>query len=380
MKVGIIEPIGGHGGLDYYDLDLCRSLVSSGVNINLYTCDETKISQNLGFIVNLFYKNIYGSRSKYQRGIHYLVGTLKSIIHAKLSHVQILHFHIFCIGYLEFINVILGRLMGFRIVFTVHDVESFDPKLSVTYLNRITHYLSNCIIVHNETCKADLIKYQGVPIGKIQVIPSGNLLNWIDQVPTQLEARGWLNISPDSKVLLFWGQIKPVKGLDILLKALNKIVQEVPGVLLIIAGKVLKDDFNKYQKIIDDYNISNYCVVRLGYIPNDEASFYFSATDLVVLPYQKIYQSAVLLMAMSYGKPVLTSDLPPMKEIITDQETGFLFSRGNIEALSNGIIKILSSNGCYQRVGLNALNMVKKRFDWNEIGLRTAKCYQSLLN
>jgi glycosyltransferase involved in cell wall biosynthesis len=174
---------------------------------------------------------------------------------------------------------------------------------------------------------------------------------------------------------LFFGQIKKVKGLDLLLKALPEVVNKHPKVLVVIAGKVWKDDYSAYRKIIEESGLQDYCIERIHYISNEEVPLYFASADLVVLPYRKIYQSGVLLMAMSYAKPVLAADLDGMREIIRDNETGFLFRQGNARALSERIQQVLQNPAEMDRIALKGYEHVRSNFSWEGIGARTAECY-----
>ena len=119
--------------------------------------------------------------------------------------------------------------------------------------------------------------------------------------------------------------IKRVKGLEILLYALKDVIKEHSNVLLVVAGKPWKNDFRIYQRIIDKNNLSEHVLLHTKFIPYEDVEHYYCATDLVVLPYKRIYQSGVLVMSLSYGKPILLSDLPSLKEVVVDMETAFMF-------------------------------------------------------
>ena len=93
--------------------------------------------------------------------------------------------------------------------------------------------------------------------------------------------------------------------------------------------------------IIDENNLSNYCLLHTKFIPHADVEHYYCAADLVVLPYKKIYQSGVLVMTLSYGKPALVSDLPPLKEVVTDMQTAFLFESENSISLAEKLNLIL---------------------------------------
>ena len=94
----------------------------------------------------------------------------------------------------------------------------------------------------------------------------------------------------------------------------------------------------------------------------------------MVLPYQEIYQSGVLLMAMSYGVPSLVSDISPFKEIISDQSNGFLFESNNLTDLSQKINSIISDDNTLELVANQSVETMKNKHNWVKI----AKCYLEL--
>lgn len=110
-----------------------------------------------------------------------------------------------------------------------------------------------------------------------------------------------------------------------------------------------------------------------------EVAFYYRAADLVVLPYRKIYQSGVLLMAMSYQVPVLVSDLPGMLEVVQDEDTGFVFKTGNHQSLQACLLKILEYPRLLAEVSQKASALMRNKYDWANIGLSTKKLYRDLL-
>ena len=172
--------------------------------------------------------------------------------------------------------------------------------------------------------------------------------------------------------------IKKVKGLEILLKSLRKVIDSNPDTILLIAGKPWENEFKIYQQIIDENNLSENVILHTRFIPHEDVEYYYSASDLVVLPYKKIYQSGVLMMTLSYGKPALVSDLPPLKEVITDNENGFLFSSEDVSDLARRLNQILGDKDNLERVRVNGNILINTRFDWDEIGRLTKEAYQTL--
>lgn len=377
LKTAIIEPVGGHGGMNYYDFGLCRGLSSAGVEPVLYTCDATDVT-DAAFQVELFFKGIYGADSKLKRALRYMKGLLRALSDARARGARIAHFHLFHTTALEWISLKTARLYGLKTVLTVHDVESFSGD-SYKGLARRIYSLADLLIVHNRISYQALCESAPDVSSKTVIIPHGNYINYIIGDITRAQARKKLGIDDKGHLLLFWGQIKEVKGLDILLEALPKVVKADPDIKLVIAGKVWKDDFTRYDELIKKHGLDGNIIRHIRYIPDAEAGYYFNAADIVILPYRKIYQSGVLLMALSYGRPVVVSDLPGMTEAVEDGKTGFVFRSGDPEALAGKITAAVCDNQLTDRIAEAGFQMVKRDFDWYAIGTKTAEAYRRLL-
>ena len=83
-------------------------------------------------------------------------------------------------------------------------------------------------------------------------------------------------------------------------------------------------------------------------------------------------------MTLSYGKPALVSDLPPLKEIVTDMQTAFLFESENSISLAEKLNLILLDSEKLEQVRINGEELINTKYDWNEIGRQTKQAYQSL--
>ena len=200
------------------------------------------------------------------------------------------------------------------------------------------------------------------------------------EMPSSAEARRTLGIEASAKVVLFFGQIKDVKGLDLLIQSLPIIAQEVPSVLLLIAGRPWKTEIARYDALIDELNVRAKCRLHIGFVPDDEVSTYYAAADVVALPYRRIYQSGVLLMAMTFGRPVVVSDLPGMTEIVADGVTGYVFLQGSKDDLAKALIRALKDEIDCRGVAMRASEYIRKHHNWNQIGAQTAQLYRRLLS
>ena len=137
-------------------------------------------------------------------------------------------------------------------------------------------------------------------------------------------------------------------------------------------------EYKARKKIIDENSLSKNIILHKKFIDYEDVEHYYCSSDLVVLPYKKNYQSGVLMMTLSYERPALVSDLPPLIEVITDNENGFLFASENEEDLTDKIIKIISDKENLEKVRLKGIETVNTKYGWDEIGRLTKKAYQTL--
>ena len=378
-KVAIIDPLGAHGSSHHFYLfGQAEGLINNDVLISLYTNNETDNPNIDDVRFFAFYKNIFKSKSKFISGIKWVIGSIFSVFHARFSGVRVFHFHIFYTNILVLFNLLLVKLLFGKVALTVHDVSSFSNSSDTSIIGNMIYKLTDLILTHNEFSKSEIIKVHPNLSSRIHMVPHGNYMPFINVQNDKEKSRKHLGIPNDKKVLLFFGMIKKVKGLDVLLHALKDVVKENPDVLLLIAGNPWENDFTIYQKIIDKNNLSDYCLLHTKFISHADVEHYYCAADLVVLPYKKIYQSGVLVMTLSYGKPALVSDLPPLKEVVTDMRTAFLFESEHPISLAEKLNLILLDPGKLEQVRINGEKLINKDYDWNEIGRQTKRAYQSL--
>ena len=379
-KVAIIDSLGAHGGSHHFYLyGQSKGLSESGIDVSIYTNNVTLNPNYSGVNFHTFYKNIYGGKSNLLAGIKYILGTIFSVIHAKISGVKICHFHIFHVNILVFFDFIFSKLFCMKVVYTIHDIVSFENKKSSDILSKWIYKRVDKILTHN-SFSAEIFKNKYSDIkSEIDIIPHGNYVPFIDVKKDKMISRNRLSIPMDKTVLLFFGMIKKVKGLEVLLHSLKDVVSKNNDVLLVIAGRVWENDFSMYQKLIDDNKLSDYCLIHNKFIPHEVVDYYYSSADLVVLPYTRIYQSGVLMMSLSYEKAVLVSDLSPLTEVVEDGKTGFVFKSENSISLSEKLNHILSDRKNLEEVKIKGVTLVNTKYDWLEIGKQTKISYQSIL-
>lgn len=131
--------------------------------------------------------------------------------------------------------------------------------------------------------------------------------------------------------LLFFGLVRPYKGLDILLDALARLGRQ--DIALTVAGEVWGNPDDTRRRIAD-LGLTDTVELIPRFVSDAEAAEYFHRADAIVLPYRTVTGSGVVANAYHYGRPVIASDLPGFAEIVTDGETGWLFPPEDAQALA----------------------------------------------
>lgn len=383
IRVSMIEPVGGHGGNEFYDFGLCEAL-GRYCDISFYTCTETRLHEKykLNTKTYKFYKNIYGDSGTLGRGIRYFFGAIKSIIHSKKSHANIAHVHIYHFAWRELAIVFLCKISCIKVVATIHDVESFSAdasKLSASlklmkFLPFIDRY-----IVHSRYASVNLNDIsRGTIKHRLHIVPHGDTDFLYAGGVNKIDARKELMISADKKIILFFGQIKHVKGLNVLLEAFAKLAKNDPAYHLLITGRPWKFDGHLVRDKISELDIGRQVVLNMSYVKNEDVPKYFIAADLVVLPYLKIYSSGVLLRALDYGTPVIVSDLSPLTDIIHDGENGRVFRSGDAEHLKTVIKDMIDAPLLLKKYASAGKKTIQDKYSWDVVARETIAVYRTI--
>ncbi len=159
---------------------------------------------------------------------------------------------------------------------------------------------------------------------------------------TKSEARVVLKL-PEHPVILFFGLIRPYKGLDILIKALGSIHEQLGSYTAFILGEAY-EDAQKYSDLIESEGISSHVVFKNEFISDDDLPLYFTASDVLVLPYRSATQSGIVGIAFHLNRPVIATNVGGLGEYIKEGETGYLVESEDYEELGQAIMKFFAGN------------------------------------
>jgi beta-1,4-mannosyltransferase len=270
------------------------------------------------------------------------------------------------------LEIIILKMMGVKIIWTVHNivshkrihskVETGAHKILLRLYDHVIHLgRASLNIMH------DMNLVSGKMTNKHHITPHGNYVDCYKNEISKATARTLLGIDPDAFVLLCFGTIKPYKGIEIFIKALQEISEQ--NIFLLIAGHP--------EDKLAERQISQYCdhdkriKTFLHFIPDHDIQVFMNAADIVVLPYSDTLNSGVAVLAMSFGKPVIAPNIGSIPEVI-DKQGGVLFEPKDKNSLVSAIKKSITLD----LESMSQYNFEKAgRFDWNSIASKTSDIY-----
>jgi glycosyltransferase involved in cell wall biosynthesis len=175
---------------------------------------------------------------------------------------------------------------------------------------------------------------------------------------TKERAREELGVS--GRVLLFFGYVRPYKGVGVLLDAFAEIVRRMEAVLFVV-GEIYEGR-ERYAALVKQLGIENRVRMIDRYVANEEVEKYFAAADLVVLPYLSATQSGVVQVAYGFDKPVVVTAVGGLSEAVEDGVTGYVVPPNDPAAVAGAVIRFFDT-GVEQAMALG-IGRVKERFSW----------------
>jgi len=174
-------------------------------------------------------------------------------------------------------------------------------------------------------------------------------------------AKKQLGLDEGINYILFFGFIREYKGLDLLIKAFANERFRKLQVKLLIAGEFYIDG-KPYLELIDKLGLKENIILRTEFIENSDIVYYFCASDIVAQPYKDATQSGVTQIAYHFEKPMLTTNVGGLSEMVPDGKVGFVVAP-DVNEISTALLRFFNENK-EKEFSTNAA-IEKKRFSWD---------------
>ena len=245
---------------------------------------------------------------------------------------------------------------------------------------------SDVIVASTSTEKEQLETLYSAPANKIQIIPPGVDISHFYPIPPD-EAKEFVGVPEEKKMLLFVGRLEPLKGIKTLLRALGIIQangQAGEDLCLAVIGGELEtangEETEEVKTLMDlrnQYGLVD-MVTFLGKRSQDSLPYYYSAAEMVIMPSHYESFGMVALESMACGTPVIASLVGGLIHLVEDGVTGYHVPVEDPQALSLRITSLLKDKALRYRMGHDAFAFAKK-YSWENISDRMVQLYSSLL-
>ncbi|MFN0197525.1 MAG: glycosyltransferase family 4 protein [Planctomycetaceae bacterium] len=228
-------------------------------------------------------------------------------------------------------------------------------------------------LVGNSQSVADYYRQLGFPAEKLSVIPNGITSPPAPDPSLRAVVLSELGFAADHRVIAYVGRLAPQKRLQDLIWSFELLRQIVPSLKFLIVGDgPERADLEQYAR-----NLRCDSDIRfLGH--RDDVSRLLSTVDIFWLASDYEGQSNSVMEAMSAGIPVIVSDIPPNRELVTDRETGFVVPVGNTSAFVQAAQEILNDRALAQRLGAAARSQMQTNFSVTKMVDAYADLYRNL--
>lgn len=388
------------GGMNVYVRELTRQLGHMGVHVDVFTRSQDD------HVPHVLHELGYGNRVVHvpagpehpipkQELADYIpefVEGIKAFACEKGLQYDIIHSHYWMSGLAA--EALSDAWGGTPIIHMFHTLGEMKNRIARTEAEREGEYRikgerqvlrrANRIVAATIAEVTQLRFLYKAASEKLVVIPPGVDVSHFYPIPAD-EAKLYVGLKPDDRMILFVGRIEPLKGVDTLIQAMSCLqLKERQRVHLAIIGgdpsaspQEMSGEMARLQKLCDDLSVGQ-TVVFLGKRDQDRLPYYYSAAELLVMPSHYESFGMVALEAMACGTPVIASEVGGLAYLVRDGETGFTIPDQEPEALCEKISWLLNDHTLHRTMSERAVEYAQG-YAWEKIAKQIVNVYEGLV-
>ena len=352
-----------------YDHALSGALARAGAEVELITSRFAygTVPAPDGYAVReLFYRRSYGAPGSRARLVGKLVQHVPDMLRYRTvaRAADVVHFQWLTVQAID-----RWLLPSGPVVLTAHDLLPREPRPGQTWAQRRLYEAVDAVVVHSSYGRGLLVDRLGVPADKVRVIHHG-AFDHLTALPDEVSLPPDL-AAVDGPVVLFFGLVRPYKGVETLLQAWRG----VSGAQLWIVGRP--------RMPVDSLRLAGGPSVRFvpRFVSDAELPAFFRRADVVVLPYvrtERLDWSGVLATALAFGKPTVVSDVGGFGEL-AQLDAVRLVAPGDVSALGSALTALLGDPAERSRLAAGALNAARGPYSWDAAARETLALYRDLV-
>jgi D-inositol-3-phosphate glycosyltransferase len=388
------------GGMNVYVRDLTAELGRQGVHVDVFTRSQDEhvphVSHDLGFgnrVVHIPAGPELPMPKKELAGyIPQFVDGIRQFVAERGIRYDIIHSHYWMSGLAA---EQLKAEWGAPIVHMFHTLGEMKNRIATSEDEKEGDYrldgerqvlrAADVILAATLAEKAQLQWLYKADPRKVTIIPPGVDTCHFYPIPPD-EAKDYIGIPKEDRMVLFVGRIEPLKGVGTLIRAMSCLrIKDIerPAYLAVIGGdpnvpmEQMSAEMRRLQSLCEDLCMDR-MVVFLGKRGQDTLPYYYSAADVLVMPSHYESFGMVALEAMACGTPVVASQVGGLAFLIQDGVTGFHVPDQDEDALCDRLTRILGDSSLRKKMGQAAADYARS-YSWGQIAGQVNKTYEQLL-
>ena len=389
------------GGMNVYVRDLTLELGRMGIHVDVFTRSQDEhvphVLHDLGFGNRVVHVPAGPEHPlpkwKLPEHIPQFVEGIKKFSNEKGIHYDLIHSHYWMSGLAaEALSDAWGKTPIIQMFHTLGEMKNRvartkEDREGPYRLEGERHVLARVdgVIAATEAEQAQLEWLYQADMSKVYIVPPGVDVHHFYPIPVD-EARQFIGLTSDARMILFVGRIEPLKGLDTLIKAVACLrVKDLaePVHLAVIGGdpeaapEEMSAEMARIQKMCDDLTVGK-MVAFLGKRSQDTLPYYYSAAEVVVMPSHYESFGMVALEAMACGTPVIASQVGGLAFLVQDGVTGYHVPDEDDEALCGKLTALLGDASLRRTLGQNAAEYAQE-YAWEKIATQIMGVYNEVI-
>jgi glycosyltransferase involved in cell wall biosynthesis len=367
MRVTVVDP---PAYTPPYDHALCTALARRGLDVELVTSHFRfgGVPEPAGYRrTESFYRVAPGSSAA--KGVQHPFDMATLALRLGRGERGIVHFQWLP---LPAVDRVLLRLFPRPVVVTAHDVLPREVRRGAGAGTRALLRAVDAVVVHSEAGRSRLVSEVGVEPGRVHVIPHGAFEHLATAAAVPLPPG--LQDLDGRRVVLFFGLVRPYKGVDLLVEAFAATPED--AVLLVVG--MPRTPIAPLQRRAQELGIADRVRFVPRFVPDQELPSYFRRADLVALPYRDIDQSGVLYTALAFGSPLLLSAVGGFPEVAA-RGAARLVEPGSLDSLRAELVDVLGDEDARRRMREAARRLAAEEHSWEAAADATEALYRRLL-